>query len=165
MYCYKCGQGNAIEAKFCRVCGSELPALIAAGDHRSEAIVGLTEKYAEVYAKGVRGVLASIGFLIVTAAAFAARTPEGYLWLLFMPFFFVYLATGISRLVQARTLRQMHPRAAANVQHREITAHTPGSLPSKYDTDNLIRTPFSVTEHTTTQLQLDDADQEQLRKT
>lgn len=164
MYCYKCGQENGVEAKFCRVCGSELPALIAAGDHGTEAIVGLTEKYAEIYAKGVKGVLASFGFLIVTAAAFAARTPEGYLWLLFMPFFFVYLATGISRLVQARTLRQMNRRAAANVQHPEIMARAAESLPSKYDTDDLIRTPFSVTEHTTTQLQLDDADQKPLRK-
>lgn len=164
MFCYKCGQVNADEAKFCRVCGSAFAAIVPAGDKSSETLSGLSEKYAEIYAKGVKGILASIGLFIVTAIAFAVRTPEGYLWLLLMPFFFVYLAAGISRFVQARTLKQMNSRAVINAQHPEVTDRHPESLPTKYDTDSLIKTPFSVTEHTTAQLQLNDPDQVPLRK-
>jgi hypothetical protein len=72
-------------------------------------------------------------------------------------FAFVFLATGISRLVQARGLKRLR-------EHRGLD-HAPALSPghddylqpprSLFATDDLAAAARSVTEHTTTRLQLD----------
>ena len=64
----------------------------------------------------------------------------------------VFLAAGISFLIQARGIKAlMHP------QPKPVLGQAEYARPQRneYDTDELSASPPSVTEHTTTHLQLD----------
>ena len=148
MFCPKCGSQNVEKATFCRGCGadvSNVQALVAGKGHTP----GLAEKHIELYSRGVRGLLLGLGFSIISVLGFVLSTRGPTFGLFALMFAFFFLATGISRFVQARALKALDmkddPAALPPGQMDYITP--PRSI---YETDDL--TPASVTEHTTTNL-------------
>ncbi len=98
------------------------------------------------------------GFFIVSALAFVLSS-RGLTFSLFMlAFGFLLVGTGISRLIHARGLKALGKRD-------EPAALTPGQADyikprgSIYETDDLLAQPLSVTERTTTHLEMDTSDE------
>ena len=148
MFCPKCGSQNVEKSKFCRGCGADLGDVTALVAGKPPAR-SLAEKHIDLYSRGVRGLLLGLGFLIVSGLGFVLSTRGPAFSLFALMFAFVFLATGISRFVQARGLKALDMKD-------EPAALPPGQMdyikPSRsiYETDDLV--PASVTEHTTTNL-------------
>jgi hypothetical protein len=162
MFCPKCGSQNGDGTKFCRGCGADVGNVLAAVDSKVPRPSEFSEKYIDLFGSGVRGLLTGFGFLIVAAAAFGISSRFSVIGLFAMAFCVFFLATGISRLVQARAIKQLlEPKKSVEPG----TALSPGEREyiqparSLFQTDDLVATPRSVTEHTTTRLEIDnDAD-------
>ena len=170
MFCPKCGSQNADETMFCRGCGADLSTVLTAApvtigpqgrrfsgrrgiaaraDTRS-----LAEQQISLFSRGIRGVIMGGGLFIVSALAFVL-SERGLTFSLFMlAFGFLLFGTGISRLIHARGLKAL-------IKRDDPAALPPGQAEyikpsgSIYETDDLLRQPLSVTEHTTTHLQMD----------
>jgi hypothetical protein len=77
------------------------------------------------------------------------------LFLVSLAFTFVFLATGISRLVQARALKQLSgPDPPPALTPGDADYIRPAQ--SIYETDDLLARPFSVTDRTTRHLKSDE---------
>jgi zinc-ribbon domain len=165
MFCPKCGLQNAEETKFCRGCGAELGSMLAVGSpttafgrrfsgRRIDAPMSIEEKQIELFSRGIRGLIMGGGFFIVAALAFVLSTRGLTFSLFLLAFGFLLAGTGISRLIHARGLKALGKR-------NEPASLTPGYAdyikPSQsiYDTDDLIARPLSVTQRTTTHLEMD----------
>jgi hypothetical protein len=113
------------------------------------------EKHIELLSHGIRALIISLGFFIITGITLAIPTRTWFLFLCSLAFTFVFLATGVSRLVQARALKTLNSAEVAPTL-------TPGDADyirpaqSIYQTDDLLARPFSVTERTTRHLTSDD---------
>jgi hypothetical protein len=155
MFCPKCGTQNVDESKFCRGCGADLSNVLAVVDGKPRPFANLEEKYIEVYSRGARGLMLGIGFMIISGIVFTTFTPRGWVLAIFaLVFAVVFLASGLSRFIQARAMRALtkrDDRAALPVGQAEYI--TP--MRSTYETEDLIARPLSVTENTTRHLELD----------
>ncbi len=163
MFCPKCGSQNADETKFCRGCGADVsnalaPATNARGRRlsgRTEAApMSIAEQQIELFSRGIRGLIMGGGLFVVSALAFVL-SERGLTFSLFMlAFGFLLVGTGISRLIHAKGLKALDKRGGP-------AALPPGQADylqprrSFYETDDLIGRPLSVTEHTTTHLEMD----------
>lgn len=152
MYCPKCGLQNFVETKFCRSCGVDLSSLSALTNESPKQ--ALSEKYIELKSLGVKGMLLGFGFLFISAVIFSIPPRDGIFWLFPLAFSIFFFATGISRFVQAKGIKELS------------TPNEPATLPSSrtdyvkptasiYETDELTALPQSVTERTTNLLHLD----------
>ena len=157
MYCPKCGLQNPAETKFCRGCGSDLSSLPTALAGRSRDEIALAEKQIGLFSSGVRGLITGLGFLIVAGVALGVSTRLAVLCVFAAVFGFYFLGTGISRLVHSRGLKRLL-EPEPDRSKPELTAGQDEYIKpprSIYETDNLAKTPISVTEHTTTHLKMD----------
>ena len=151
MYCPKCGSQNVEKSKFCRGCGADVSNVMTALEGKPSGKAPLTraERAIAINSRGIRGVLGGIGFLFVAWVIWSRPPYDGIFWLLPLTFAFIFVATGISRFVQARGLKALDIK-------NEPTALPPGEMDyikpqhSIYETDDLA--PVSVTENTTTNL-------------
>ena len=155
MFCPKCGSQNANEAKFCRGCGADLSNVLAIIEGKLPA--SLTEKHIDLFGSGLRGLMVGLGFLIVSVVAYRFSPQLAVAVIFALAFAFFFLASGISRLVQARAIKNMlSPTASGGT-----SALPPGAAEyiqpprSIFHTDDLATTPRSVTENTTTHLKMD----------
>ena len=155
MFCPKCGSQNANEAKFCRGCGADLSNVLAIIEGKLPA--SLTEKHIDLFGSGLRGLMVGLGFLIVSVVAYRFSPQLAVAVIFALAFAFFFLASGISRLVQARAIKNMlSPMASGGT-----SALPPGAAEyiqpprSIFHTDDLATTPRSVTENTTTHLKMD----------
>ena len=124
---------------------------------RSRDEMALAEKQISLFSSGVRGLITGMGFLIVAGIALGISTRLAVLCVFAAVFGFVFLGTGISRLVHSRGLKRLL-EPEADRSKAELTAGQVDYLKpprSIYETDNLAKTPLSVTEHTTTHLKMD----------
>ena len=116
--------------------------------------MSIAEQQIDLFSRGIRGLIMGGGLFIVSALAFVL-SERGLTFSLFMLVFgFLLAGTGISRLIHARGLKALGKKD-------EPATLTPGQTnyikPSEsiYDTDDLLARPLSVTEHTTTHLEMD----------
>jgi len=157
MFCPKCGSQNADETKFCRGCGGNLGNVLAVVEGKApRGGLPLAEKQIELSSRGWRGLLGGTGFLIVASLAFALSGKITFP-LFMLVFAFVFISTGISRFIEARGLKRLleqsgpqHERAISSGQPDYIQPQ-PRSL---FATDDLTGENRSVTENTTTRLEL-----------
>ncbi len=158
MFCPKCGSQNADGTKFCRGCGADVSNVLAVVDGKPTALPALAEKHIELYASGLRGLIVGIGFFLVAGLAFAMSMRFAVLGIFALFFASFFLGTGIARLFQARALRRLR-EPDAEEPHPSLPSGEPDYIkPSRsiYETDDLVETPRSVTEHTTTHLKMDE---------
>ena len=159
MFCPKCGSQNADGTKFCRGCGADVGNVLAAIEGRVPEHFAQAEKQIDHFSRGVRGLVIGIGFLIVSGVAFGVSMRLGVLGVFALAFAFFFLGTGVSRLIQARSLKAL--RSPKKIEPTPALA--PGEpeylkpARSIYDTDDLVSRPGSITEHTTTHLKKDDS--------
>ena len=156
MFCPRCGSQNSEETKFCRGCGTDISGVVVALEGRASAPTALEEKHIELFSSGIRGLTMGIGFLIVAFAAIGISWRLGVLTIFALAFSFVFLASGISRLVQASSLKRLRERDT--VQPALPPSGTEYLKPPKslYETDDLVSNfPGSITDHTTRHLKAD----------
>jgi hypothetical protein len=157
MFCPKCGLQNADGTKFCRSCGADLRNALAVVEGKLRTETSLAEKHIDLFSGGIRALVIGIGFLIASGAAFAISERLAVMYLFFLAFAFYGLGTGISRLIHARGIKTL-------MQKNDPAALTSGQTdyikPSRsiYETDDLVRPP-SITEHTTTHLEMGPDDE------
>src|SRR5689334_12134475 len=106
MFCPKCGSQNADATKFCRGCGADLSNVLAAVAGKVPADLQLAEKQIDLYGRGVIGLIAGLGFLVVAGVAFGISVHLAVLGIFALAFAFFFLGVGVSRMLQARALRR-----------------------------------------------------------
>ena len=161
MYCPKCGLQNTDATKFCRSCGGVLSGVMATVEGKpTGSKFSLEERSVILYSRGVRGVLTSVAFLVITGLMFAFGGDLKLYWLIPVAAAMVILAGSIARFVQASGYKKI---AEKGQRPAELTAGQAGFLdpPPRtfYDTDGLADKPFSVTERTTNLLRRMDNDE------
>ena len=154
MFCPKCGSQNSDGTRFCRGCGTDVGNVLAVIE--GKPVSPISEKYIDMYSRGIRGLLLGFGFLIVSGVSFAISIRFAVLGVFALAFAVLFLATGISRFVQAKALKEL--------REPKIDPSTPALTPgdteyvkptrSLFQTDELVKTPHSITENTTTHLEL-----------
>ena len=157
MFCPKCGSQNVDASKFCRGCGADLSNVLAVVAGKVTADLPLAEKQIDLYSRGLRGLIGGFGFLIVSGVAFGISVRLAVLGVFALAFAFVFIGTGISRMVQAKALRRLREPATdqnpSALSPEPIDYLTPANSP--YETDTLIPTqPQSITEQTTAHLKM-----------
>jgi len=157
MFCPKCGSQNADETKFCRGCGADLSNVLAVIGGKVPDDLPLAEKHIALFSSAIRGLMIGLGFLIVSGAAFGIGRGVQVMGLLLLAFAFYFIGTGVSRLVQAKALKRLRTPKISQPTPALSTGNAEYIKPprSVYETDDLIATPRSVTEHTTTHLTMD----------
>ena len=158
MFCPKCGAQNGDGTRFCRGCGADVGGVLAVVEGKvPDAELPLAERHIDLYGSGLRGVMIGVGFLIVAGLSFGISIKLAVLGLFMLAFASFFLGTGISRLVQARALKRLRePKATEHAPPALAPGEADYIRPARsiYATDDLATTPASVTEHTTTHLEL-----------
>ncbi len=153
MFCPKCGLRNADETKFCRGCGADLGGVLAAVEGRPADRASVTETQIELYSRAIRNLVLFLGFLAITIIIYRIPGDTNF-WVFGLFPTFIFLAAGISRAVRARWLGSLKN---SDSRPAELAAgQTEYIKPARsiYNTDDLDAQPRSVTEHTTTRLQM-----------
>jgi hypothetical protein len=152
MFCPKCGSQNADETKFCRGCGAELSRALAVVEGRSADDLALAVKHIDLFSSGLRWLMIGVGFLIVSGVSFGISIRLAVLGVFALAFGFFFFGTGVARLFQASALKKLR-------ESRNPTPSLPPGEPayitpsrSIYETEDLVATPQSITENTTTHL-------------
>ena len=157
MFCPKCGSQNTDGTRFCRGCGADVGNVLAVVDGRSPAELQVAEKQIDLYSSGLRGLLTGVGFLIVAGVSFGISIKLAVLGVFALAFAFFFLATGISRFVQSRALKRLRQPKAADAASALTAGEENYFRPARsiYETDDLHLQPGSITENTTTHLELE----------
>jgi hypothetical protein len=157
MFCPKCGSQNAAETKFCRGCGADVSNVLAIVEGKAPAGLQLAEKEIDLSSRAWRGLIGGMGFLVLSGIGFGLSTRTWVMGFFGLMFAIVFLSTGISRFIQARALKRLRKERASG-HAAALASGTPDYIERPrplFATDDLTLRPPSVTEHTTTRLQLE----------
>lgn len=154
MFCPKCGSQNTDEAKFCRGCGADVSNVLAVVEGRGMAPPASAKQRVTLLSAGLRGTIIAAGLVTVAIVAYGISPRLAVLTIFSLIAATIFFGIGVSRLVQARGLRQLKS---------ENTSEPPPALPqgeadyitpsrSPFQTDDLSTLPGSVTDHTTRHL-------------
>jgi hypothetical protein len=169
MFCPKCGLENADETKFCRGCGANLGGVLGAVEGRvddqkrqKKAKGSLSERSIALYSRGIRGVLTSFVFVIVSIFVSEYGERDKIWWLIPFTLALLIFAASISRFVQGYGLKRLSERELREGRRAELPESRDDFLRAarpSFSTEDLAASPFSVTERTTNLLrQFDDDD-------
>lgn len=156
MFCPKCGSQNSDETTYCRGCGADVSNVVALVTGKVRDSGALAVKQIDLFSSGIRGVVIGVGFVIVAGVSFGISIRLAVLGVFLLAFASYFLGTGVSRLIQSKALKRLREPESP----KPNPALSPGEpeyiKPSRsiYETDDLIGTPQSVTEHTTTHLKM-----------
>ena len=147
MFCPKCGTQNRVEQKYCRACGHQLTAHVAALEGRVDDANTYLNKGSMFVAIGL--IVVGVAKLNILANFFLGGDKFGVILnLLILLLVAVPLITfGLIRINHAK--RALAPKEKAG--DKAITAANLDQLPAAADTDRSISIS-SVTEHTTLEL-------------
>jgi hypothetical protein len=160
MFCPKCGSQNPDETTYCRGCGADLSAIVAIVTGKIRDSPALAEKEVELFSSGIRGLITGVGFLLVAVLALTLSPKLAIAVLFGLAFASFFIGTGVSRLIQSRGIKRLR-----EPKHSQPTALAPGEpeylkpARSIYETDELMGSPRSVTENTTTHLKIEGGDE------
>src|ERR1044072_2125885 len=160
MFCPNCASQNVDNAKFCRACGLELENVALAMRNKAAPYSNWLELYSESKSKtAVGAIMAGAALLILVIPAIVMK--DFFPWVVIWSAFFCWLgvwgiikfALSVGDLIRAKTMlkAQYHYNAElpSGEQHGLPAAPAEDQAPnSRYATDQL-RSPPSVTEHTT----------------
>ena len=132
----------------------DLGNVLAVVEGKLPEMPALSEKYAELYSRGIYGLLIGLGFSFISWVVYTIPPAHGIVWTLFLAIAFIFLGAGVSRLVHAAKIKALIKRDEPAALPSGKTEYVKPSA-SIYDTDDLVRRPLSVTEHTTRQLEMD----------
>jgi hypothetical protein len=157
MFCPRCASQNADETKYCRGCGADLSAVMAAIAGKAPGSPELAMKHIELFGSGLRGLIIGVGLLIVAAVGLGISARLGVLVVFALAFAFLSLGIGISRMVQARAIKRLSQPKPTESPAALSSGERDYIKPARsiYQTEDLVTTPRSITEHTTTHLKMD----------
>ena len=183
MFCPKCGTQNADETKFCRGCGADVSYVLTVVSTASAYPVAesnptrpktnrsgfnlpyvesgegqtMAERSVDLSSRGWRGLLIGVGFLIIAGLTFAISEKLAVLGIFLLMFTVFFIGTGISRFVQARGLKRLLEPGCSELEPRLAAGNADYIQPrrSLFATDDLTAEPRSITENTTTRLEMD----------
>lgn len=147
MFCPKCGTQNRIEQKYCRACGHQLAAHVAALEGRVDDANTYLSKGSMFVAIGL--IVVGVAKLNILANFFLGGDKFGVILnlLILLLVAVPLIAFGLIRITHAK--RALAPKEKAD--DKAITAANLNQLPGAADTDRFISIPH-VTEHTTLEL-------------
>jgi Zn ribbon nucleic-acid-binding protein len=147
MFCPKCGTQNSIEQKYCRACGHQLAAHIAALEGRVDDVSTHLNKGSQLIAIGL--IVVGIAKLNILLNFFLGAGKFGVILNLLILLFIAVplISLGLVRLSQAR--RTLTPKGKPD--NKAIAEAGITQLTAAADTDRSISIP-SVTERTTLEL-------------
>lgn len=168
MFCPKCGLQNADNTKFCRSCGADLSNVLAVVEGKMPDTPPRLKEYNDLYSSGIRNLILGFGFLLI-AFLVLAMPGDTFYWMFLMIPGISLLASGISRIVKAEGMKTNNKIDSARQNSFPATPSKQALPPLQTEyvkpsdlvhrTDDLAGQPFSVTEKTTRQLQMNSEDE------
>jgi hypothetical protein len=159
MFCPKCATENPNDSRFCRTCRANLSNVLAVVDGEIlPTEIDANNNIAELYSTGVRNVILGMGFLVTSIFLKLIPPTDGMFWLFFLIPSFCLVASGVSRILKYESLMKLlktKPKIikqttfTANQANKELPTAQQQYIKPKFETNELVEQPVSVTENTT----------------
>jgi RNA polymerase subunit RPABC4/transcription elongation factor Spt4 len=160
MFCPRCATQNSDDTKFCRACGTNLATvnLVLSDPQQLSAADKLAGISAAKRRAGISNLIHGTGWtgastiVGVALGVFSNTNDWIFVWLGLASWMacwgMIQWSQGISKLVEARSLKAEHGLMSEETTWRELTRKEPTALPDAPTTTKLAE-PTSVTENTT----------------
>jgi hypothetical protein len=168
MFCPRCAAQNLDDAKFCRVCGTNLETVaLALADRyqpaKNEKVESSFDNWLQTRRQGVNKIVRGTGWmvsslLIGAALGIFSHEPDWIIiWMCLVGWMTVLgvfsMVTGIARLMESRFIRRQlgEPTGGSDIQIQPLPAADRAAINGP-TTAPMSKPRSSVTEHTTTRL-------------
>jgi hypothetical protein len=169
MFCPRCAAQNLDDAKFCRVCGTNLETVaLALADKyhpaKNQKVQASLENWLDTRKAGVNKIVKGTGWLIsslligVALGIFSNEPDWIVIWMCLVGWMTVLgvisMVTGIAGLMESRFIRRQlgEPTGASHIQIQPLPSADRAAIKGPTTAPMLAVPPSSITEHTTTRL-------------